>query len=340
MRAPKIAIGIPVRNEAKSLPDLLHALATQTVGPGAITACFLLDGCDDESGTILAQHAAQMPFEIVIDTLPFGPPNAGRARAASMRLCLQVLDDHPDAVILTTDGDTSPAPDWVERSWLALETVDVVAGHILRRRRQPGTWRTRMEDYFMDLHTVRRALDPIEYDPLPSHPSLGGASLGFRTKVYRALGGFAEYIRGEDIELVGRCRKEGYRVRHDSSVRVLTSDRLIGRVPGGLADELKSQTMLNAPPYVPDPIVMMRHYETQAVLRRAFETGEFARASHQLGLCPDHLEDVADFARTSDAFVEWVAPIDAIAQQNVRLLPDAERDLVKFQNLDTAKAVA
>ncbi|MEH6487947.1 glycosyltransferase family 2 protein [Hyphomonas oceanitis] len=340
MQAPKIAIGIPVRNEAKSLPDLLHALATQTIGPGAITACFLLDGCEDDSETILAQHAAQMPFEIAIDTLPYGPPNAGRARAASMRLCLEVLDDHPDAVVLTTDGDTSPAPDWVERSCLALETVDVVAGHILRRHRQPGTWRTRMEDYFMDLHTVRRALDPIEYDPLPSHPSLGGASLGFRTKVYRALGGFAEYIRGEDIELVGRCRKEGYRVRHDSSVRVLTSDRLVGRVPGGLADELKTQTLLNTPPYVPDPVVMMRHFEIQAGLRRAYGTGAFAHPAHQLGLSPGHLEDVAHIARTSDAFVEWVAPIEAVAQQNVRLLPDAERDLMQFKSLDTAKAVA
>ena len=57
-----ITIGIPVRNEARRLTRLLDALAEQTLGPNAFTACFLLDGCTDESLTILSDRAGGLPF--------------------------------------------------------------------------------------------------------------------------------------------------------------------------------------------------------------------------------------------------------------------------------------
>ena len=98
----QIAIGIPVRNEARRLTRLLDALARQTVGPGAFTACFLLDGCTDQSATILSDRAGSLPFEICTGTLPRSAPNAGRARAAAMRLCLSQLGPAEKAFLLTT----------------------------------------------------------------------------------------------------------------------------------------------------------------------------------------------------------------------------------------------
>jgi len=336
----QIAIGIPVRNEARRLTRLLGALARQTVGTGAFTACFLLDGCTDESATILSDRAGSLPFEICTGTLPRSAPNAGRARAAAMRLCLSQLGPAEEAFLLTTDADSLPADNWVEMNCRSLQTVDVVAGHIIRDGRRAGTWRTRLEDYQFELHRFRRTLDPISYDPAPSHPSLGGASLAFRASVYRELGGFLDLAHGEDTALAERARRQNYLVRQDGRVRVLTSGRTVGRAPNGLAHELRSQLPQKAPPNVPNPVRLAQHFRKQAALRYAFETHRMSPVAQHFNLYPEHLNEVAAIVRTSDAFVETIAPLNAADQSDLIPLPQAERLLGTLWAKDTDRAVA
>lgn len=336
----QIAIGIPVRNEARRLTRLLGALARQTVGPGAFTACFLLDGCTDESATILSDRAGSLPFDVCMGTLPRSAPNAGRARAAAMRLCLSQPGSAEEAFLLTTDADSLPANNWVEMNCRSLQTVDVVAGRIVRNARRAGTWRTRLEDYQYELHRLRRTLDPISYDSVPSHPSLGGASLAFRASVYRELGGFLDLANGEDTALAERARRQNYLVRQDGRVRVLTSGRTVGRAPDGLAHELRSQLSQNVPPNVPNPVRLVQHFRKQAALRHAFETNHIASVSQHYGLCAEHLYQVSKFVKTSDAFVEMIAPLNAADQSDVLPLPQAERLLGTLWAKDTDRAVA
>lgn len=342
---PKVAIGIPVRDEVERLPRILDALSRQRGGAGDFVACFLFDGCEDASEATLRERLGDLPFDVRMKTLARCEPNAGRARRAAMQLCVDALSDidigSEGGVVLTTDADSVPAPNWIDANVAALRDVDVVAGHILRTVRHPDCWRTHLENYLERLHDYRRAVDPIEYDGSPSHPSLGAASLGFRLDVYRALDGFPAYPRGEDTAIVARARREGFRVRHDRAVRVMTSGRTTGRAPGGLADELKAQIGFDRPPLVPNPIALSRHFEKQALARRAFNCAALRRFfARQFDMCPDHIEYVSGMVRGSDAFVAHIAPDNAVDTSEVLPLPEAENHLSTLYTKQSEMAVA
>ncbi len=306
----RAVICVPVRNEAALLPDLIGALRCQDMPPGTFAAFFHLDSCTDASEAILSGAARHLSFPCWWASGRPGPPNAGTARRAA---CQAGLQQAPGAgSLLVTDADSRPATDWVRKNLGALRRADVVAGRI--ERGAPGAWpaRRRQEAYLDRLHTLRRTLDPVAHDPLPSHPSLGGASLALRRSVYRALGGFEPFVSGEDAALVMRARREGWRVRHDPEVRVITSARLTGRAPGGLADEL---ARLSADPeafLVPDPDEAAALYRRQASLRRWFEAltlpGARAGMTDETGAALPALSRLAARAPTADAFVLMAGP--------------------------------
>ena len=265
-----VIVCVPVRDEAAGLPRLISAFQQQTgICPRSVTFCFFLDGCRDESAAILRRAAGVLEGKVHLEFSPPAPPSAGRARRAACRAGLSVA---PDArFLLTTDADTVPASDWIARTLDGLAQADVVAGHILRDHAEGSPLRLRQETYLARLHRLRRHLDPLPYDPLPSHPSLGGASLGFRRETYDALGGFPPLASGEDQALVAAARREGWRVRHDAAVRVVTSGRTAGRAPGGLAAELAGMPASAHELAVPDPRAAEALYRLQAWLRRAFD---------------------------------------------------------------------
>jgi cellulose synthase/poly-beta-1,6-N-acetylglucosamine synthase-like glycosyltransferase len=304
---------VPVRDEEAGLPRLIMALQQQvSICPRSVSFCFLLDGCRDRSAAILQTAAGVLEGRVHLEFSPPAPPSAGRARRAA---CQAGLSQAPAArFLLTTDADTIPAPDWIVRTIDGLERADVVAGHIVRENPQSCPLRFRQEAYLARLHRLRRHLDPVPYDPLPSHPSLGGASLGFRRETYDALGGFPPLASGEDRALVAAARRQGWRVRHDAAVRVVTSGRTAGRAPEGLASELAALPESPQQLAVPDPRAAAAFYRMQAWLRRAFDAG-----------LPPSLPPpgLASLARTrplaalrraapgADAFVQMASPPEA-----------------------------
>lgn len=265
-----VIVCVPVRDEEAGLPRLLSAFQHQhAICPRSVAYCFLLDGCRDRSAEILRGAAGVLAGRMHLEFSPPAPPSAGRARRAACRAGLSVA---PDAqFLLTTDADTVPAPDWIARTLDGLGQADVVAGHILRENAALCPLRQRQEAYLSRLHRLRRHLDPVPYDPLPSHPSLGGASLGFRRQTYEALGGFPPLASGEDQALLAAARRQGWRVRHDAAVRVVTSGRTAGRAPHGLAAELAALPPSAQALAVPDPRAAAALYRLQAWLRRAFD---------------------------------------------------------------------
>lgn len=303
---PACAICVPARDERRRLPALLDALSRQKGGAIA-TLCILFDGCEDGSDELVRQFRAALPFPVVTRRLPRRVrPNAGRARRAAMELGAALVGRH--GLLLSTDADTIPDPDWLSRSVAALAEVDVVAGRIRRLSAERLPLRCRYEAYLDRLHRLRRTIDLIDYDPAPSHPSLGGASLGIRAAVYEALDGFRPLPLGEDVDLVERARLSGYRVRHDRQVGVATSARTHGRAPDGLAAELRALEHGRALPPVPHPFHAARHYERQAHARRAFaQLGRcrltLTALSAATGQTPDALLRRHHNVRTPDAFV-------------------------------------
>ena len=233
----RIAICVPARNEAALLPRLLTGLAAQA-GNEAFVLCLLLDGCTDESERVVTAHRAIVPYAIVTRHIPADAvPNAGRARSAAMALGLETVG--ADGILLSTDADSVPAPDWVATNLAALDIADVAVGLIVRSGGMPSPVQDRIEAYYDGLARLRRLLDPIPWESARPHHYTSAASLACSARTYAALGGFEPVSAGEDGRLVDAAHRLGLRVRRDGTIRVETSTRREGRALGGLAGHLR-----------------------------------------------------------------------------------------------------
>jgi len=291
----RVAICVPLHDEARNLPGLFRAIVAQTEAPDILA--LLCDGCIDGSAALARKLAANHPsLDVRIAEIPkHAFPHAGRARAAALELGLAAIGG--DGLLLTTDADTRPAADWVASTRRALRTADLVCGRVTRRAAAGDPWRVAMETYLARLHNVRRAIDPVAHDPLPGHPHMGGASLALHAHVYRAVGGLPDLASGEDRALVLAVRRAGFRVRHDPAVRVTTSDRVRGRATGGLADALRdgrAAAIAGISAIVEHPEDAVARYRMQAAARAAWRAGVDPAPSadaHVLLTVPDRPAD-------------------------------------------------
>lgn len=236
--APSLAICVPARNEAALLPCLLDSLDRQD-GAGSFVLCLLLDGCSDDSAAIVAAYRGRARFPIVTGAAAVvAEPNAGRARRAAMALGQETVGD--GGILLSTDADCVPAPDWVAANRAALAQADLVVGRIVRAGGRASPVQDRIEAYYDGLARLRRRLDPVAWESAEPHHYTSAASLACSATTYRALGGFEPVAAGEDARLVDMAHRRGVRVRRDGAVRVETSARRDGRAQGGLADHLRA----------------------------------------------------------------------------------------------------
>lgn len=338
----RIAVCIPVRDERDGLPALLDAFARQTASRDCFAICLLFDGCDDGGQAYVQARQSQLDYRLTSARIARQPEaRAGRARRAAMDLGARLLarTRRPGDIelLLTTDADSIPAPDWIETSIRALEQADVVAGYIERPDAAPAEMHRRVERYWERLRSLQRTVDPLVHDPAPSHHSQGGASLGFRADVYAALGGFADVASHEDVGLVTAARKAGYRIRHDRNVRVATSSRVCGRATDGLADTLRARQATSAMPAVEDPDNALARYRLCAQARQAFDILDDTTIAQALaeraGRDADELRVIAAQCASAEGFVMRIAPEPAnaqdlaldIAEQRLALLETAHQ---------------
>ncbi len=307
-----VLVCVPVRNEERALPGLLAALR-RCDPAGAVTSCFYLDGCSDGSEALLRAAAADRPIRIAI-----GPrqadANAGRARRAAMLMALDRIGD-ADALLFTTDADSTPAADWIAAGSAALALADVAAGRIVRRNGSADPLQGRVERYFDRLHAYRRRLDPVDWEDRASHHFGGGANLAVRAACYRALGGFRTLPHGEDADLLDEAARAGFRVRRDAAMVVETSSRRIGRVDGGLAGQLRRLDDGDLP-QVAHPAGIAWQARAQAAARRAFATiddpASRGRLGAVIGLDADHILGVARDCPNGEAFAMRVVPAASV----------------------------
>lgn len=331
LEAP-VAVCVPVRDEARRLPALVAALAAQT-DAGDFRLCLVFDGDEPLLRTRVSHEARVKGLALACRSIARGrTPNAGRARRAALALGLEAVAGRSDALLLTTDADSVPAPDWIATSQAALAEADVVAGYVRRDNRPPLPIRDRLEAYLERLYDLERELDPIAYEPPRSHPGIGGASLGFRSDVYRALGGFSERPYEEDLEIVDAARRAGYRLRRDRAVRVTTSSRLFGRARCGLADDLRGQRAANELPRVEHPVDAVARYRCSAAARRAFLAGasdaELTELATVLDVAHDELRRAVAAAPSADAFT--LAVVSSAAEPRDVDLATAEIELARL----------
>lgn len=244
----RCAIAIPARDEAALLPRCLDALANQTIGADHFVTVVLANNCNDDTANS-ARRFAQLPH-LHIEELRFGngADHAGSARRAAM----DIAATHAE-VILTTDADCVPDPDWVEAMLAALAgDIDAVAGAVsgdwneLQHLPQDALAIGKLEwDYLALLAKAEAMFDPQPHDPMPRHAQCCGANIGITKSMLAAVGGVPAIPTGEDRALMKAVRQIGGKVRHDPRPHVTASARTIGRASGGMADALTSRTSID-----------------------------------------------------------------------------------------------
>jgi hypothetical protein len=268
-RERKPIVAIPVRDEAERLPALIEALERQTwisQTNQMLPLIFVLNNCDDDSGQVLKEMSARLPhLALSVIDVHFPPDCAhvGSARRLAMEEALRTAG--LNSVLLTTDADAVPAPDWIEANMRAIENgADLVGGSIIGDRDEeavlgPGFLQRAMRHlhYARLVDQLSALIDPVPHDPWPRHSDHTGASLAVRGEVYWAVGGIPALPFREDVAFVSAVCRAGYRLRHPLDVQVVVSARLDGRAAGGMADCLKAWVDAAAqgrPHLVDDPL--------------------------------------------------------------------------------------
>ncbi|MFD1280535.1 glycosyltransferase [Methylobacterium goesingense] len=241
-------VAIPVRNEAERIAACLHAIDAQTgIPPGSLGVVLFLNNCTDATEAIVADLVPGMSVPVRVAHVTYAGAHAGWARREAMNRAAEWLGE--DGMILSTDADSRVPPDWVARNRAALDRgADAVAGRIQldpeERALLPPSlhWRGDREDIYSDLLTEAEArIDPDPHDPWPCHRTTIGATLSVSVAAYRAVGGMPAIALGEDGAFVALLLAQGLHVRHDPSILVTVSGRLVGRAPGGVADTIRAR---------------------------------------------------------------------------------------------------
>lgn len=182
------SIVIPVRNQRERLRRCLHALEPQLRRDELIVVD---DASSDGSGNVAREFGA------LVITLPIrqGPAearNVGAARALG-------------EILLFTDADCEPAPDWSQELARALDPPTVSAAYGVYRTRQKN-WVARLSQLEFEERYARLA-QRQSIDFFATHCA------AVRRWVFRQAGGFRSDLRGnEDVELAFRLSARGDRL--------------------------------------------------------------------------------------------------------------------------------
>lgn len=290
---PQIVVCVPARDEAVQLPKLLTALAAQT---SMATVLISLNNTID--GSLAEIAAARTQFShlaIVVEEVTFAAnmAHAGGARRCAMDRGAALAGD--TGILLTTDADARPPPQWISENVAALmRGLDVVGGRICLDDDEdiPAPIRASVvlsDRYWSQVRAIEDAIDPVFWDPPPRHGDHTGASLAMRASTYSASGGVPLVRSGEDRALVQAICRRGGRLGHPLEVWTRVSARTVGRAEAGMAEAMArlSQASRNVKPVMlPD----FRHWEQRARWRRAirdrFGSAEIAAREPSLDPMP------------------------------------------------------
>jgi glycosyltransferase involved in cell wall biosynthesis len=183
-----VSIIIPVRNGAGTLAACLEALTHQTQPPAEIIV--VDDGSVD--ATVTVAHSFGV---IVLSQKPRGPAAARNTGAA------HATGD----VLLFTDADCAPAPDWVAEMIAPLIDLNVTGVKGAYRTRQTGLVPRFVQQEYQAKHDRTAQLAAIDF--------IDTYSAAYRTDIFLAHGGFSTAFPTpsvEDHELAARLAAAGH----------------------------------------------------------------------------------------------------------------------------------
>lgn len=320
LRRYDIGIAIPARNEAACIVASLAALALAVEIAGQNQVCVLVlvnNSRDDTAARARAFCSVKLKIRVVEVVLDQANAHAGGARRLAIDL---VLDDLPDSgILMTTDADSCVEPDWLAANLAEIEAgADAVAGvvtfapeaQIRVAASRHAEWR--LARLHARLHSL---LDPRPQARWPTHIWAWGASLAVTVAAYRAVGGLPAVPLAEDRAFADRLDRHGFCVRRSHAPVVVTSTRLHGRAPGGLATLIGAYTNDDMPcdAAIEPTVSLMRRLVWRARLQRrhAYDGAKVcARMVGRLGITRSSLSAV-----DGTTFLDWWAAIEQASPQ-------------------------
>lgn len=251
------SVVIPVKDEAEFIEKCLAAFARQVdfnnkpVKPESFEIIVLANNCMDNSVEVVESFRRKNPHlqihaaEVFLEK---ENSNIGFVRKILMdEACLRLKKNRfGKGVILTTDGDTIVADDWLAANLEEIKNgADAVGGRIIigdaeleKMDTACREFHLKDEEYRLLLAEIEDLIDALPFDNAPRHHQHFNGSFAVRSGIYEKAGGLPEVKFLEDIAFFERLEKMDARVRHSPSVKVFTSSRRVGRSEVGLSFQL------------------------------------------------------------------------------------------------------
>ncbi len=190
-RLPSVSVIVPTRNEAHHIEQLCACLQKQNY-PTSLLEFFIVDDrSTDETFARIEAFAAgspQIKALQIVDTLPHIAP---KKRAID----LGIRRSHGE-IVMITDADTAPGPDWVHRfATRFTDDAAMICGYSPYHPRESFLQKILALEYF-SLAAVSAAGIGAGL-PL----TCTGSNLAYRRRAYYAIGGFekiASFVSGDD----------------------------------------------------------------------------------------------------------------------------------------------
>lgn len=268
-----VCVCIPARNEAEHIGILIEALGEQrSVAPFCVALC--VNNSDDDTVRIAEDTAQRTGVTLTIIKRHFDAhlAHAGSARRAAMDLGATLLD-RDDGLLISTDADCRPPPDWIAANRAVAAPDRIVGGRIAldeeEALRAPAIFalRRRFDAYWQAVRAIEDDIDPLPWDPAPRHGDHTGASLALSVGLYRKAGGVPLLPTGEDRALVDAAVRAGGHLVHPEAVWTRASARTVGRATAGMANDLQGWIDILAQGETPQ-VPAFAHWRDRALWRR------------------------------------------------------------------------
>lgn len=204
MRVPEFSVVIPARNEAKYLPQTLRALEQQLKPPAEVIV--VDNGSADDTVEVARAWGARV----------LCCPERGVARARQLGLV-----EARSEWIATTDADSLPVPEWLQKLDRSTPGRVALYGPMQFCGVSPVMVRLSRSSYSAFLHACR----------LLGKPNLAGANMAYSREAALLAGGYPVVEAYEDVILGQELDRLG-KVAYVPGALVETSGR---RLEGGLA---------------------------------------------------------------------------------------------------------
>lgn len=300
----RVAVAIPVHNEASLITPCLMALARQSVTE-RFDVVVLLNNCSDGTEIVVERLSRALPYRLQIHEYWLDPAvlNAGVARRLAMLHAASFVG--ATGVLLTTDADACVPEHWIESNLRYIDAgCDAVAGMTHMDPEDEATLPTHLGDdearvmaYATLLDEIDSLLDPCAHDPFPRHTERSGASIAVRADVHNRAGGFEGVASGEDRRFFQSLRQLDAKIRHASDIVVTVSGRLTGRAHGGMAETM-ARRMQQADVWLDEDLESAARQERRTGLRAAL------RRARTEGVTREGLGALASSLNVTPALVE------------------------------------